>query len=121
MNYKWSGVHYGISLNKELHTHIKSRGDAKDEAEKIRLSIRAGTFRKVTTPDVSPDALMFQKFGELWIERGTDRYGRVGRSSHDGSIVKQLGLVELVAGPLKDVDGGLHWRHRVAICSEWGW
>jgi integrase len=44
-NYKWRGVHYRLSLDRELGKHIEGKTVAKREAERIRQEIRDGRFR----------------------------------------------------------------------------
>ncbi|MEZ5290150.1 MAG: site-specific integrase [Vicinamibacterales bacterium] len=43
-NFKWRGTHYRISLDRHLGRHVDSRSLAEDEAERIRVAIKAGTF-----------------------------------------------------------------------------
>src|SRR5687768_8317444 len=43
-NFKWRDKHYRFSLDKHLDKHIDNKSDAEDEAAKIRIAIKAGTF-----------------------------------------------------------------------------
>src|SRR5262245_32586827 len=45
LNYKWGGVSYRFSLDKQIGRRLKGKTDAKIEAENIRIAIRNGTFQ----------------------------------------------------------------------------
>jgi hypothetical protein len=49
--FKWKEVHYRFSLDRELGRPVTSKTEAAEEAERLRLAIRAGTLR-VQTPVV---------------------------------------------------------------------
>src|ERR1035437_5173257 len=44
--FKWKGTHHRFSLDKHLDKHIEGKSEAVDEAAKIRIAIKAGTFGK---------------------------------------------------------------------------
>lgn len=80
-NYKWNGVAYRFSLDRQLGRRLLGKTDAKNAADALRLAIRAGTFRdRVTvppTPGVPPvAAVTFATFAEKYLERATPKKAR---------------------------------------------
>jgi integrase len=69
------GPSYRFSLDAELGRHVGSKTEAIAEAEKIRLAIRGGTFRRqadvvpVTTPPATPEAITFEHFARTYLDR----------------------------------------------------
>lgn len=45
-NFKWKGVHYRLSLDREAGRHIDGKSKAQAEADRIRDAIRANRFRR---------------------------------------------------------------------------
>lgn len=70
LNYKppKGGMHYRLSLDRELDRHIDSKTEAVAEAERIKTAIRDGTFRPSEPPPPSPTPVMtFRGFAEeIW-------------------------------------------------------
>lgn len=67
--FKWKGVHYRFSLERELGRPVTSKIEAADEGDRLRRAIRAGTLR-VPKPEVEPMlVLTFRAFAETWKER----------------------------------------------------
>ena len=48
-SYKYGGKHYRISMDRYLDRRITSKTEALEEAEKVRVAIRGGTFQKKGT------------------------------------------------------------------------
>jgi len=65
----------GSRSTKSSAGRLKDENEAKAEAEKIRIAIRAGTFGKPTVAPV-PQAITLKALGEKWMEM---REGRVAR------------------------------------------
>ena len=66
------GPSYRFSLDRELGKHVVSKTEATDAAEKIRIAIRAGTFRRrgeVETPPAKPDTITLKDFGQIYFRR----------------------------------------------------
>jgi hypothetical protein len=97
LNYKWAGKHYRLSVDKEAGRRIVDRDEAKAEAEKIRIAIRAGTFRKPTRITPVPQAITFESLGKKWLEA---REGRVARPASEASCVAGWCGVNLSEGTL---------------------
>ena len=97
LNYKWADVHYRISLDKEIGRRLKDKNEAKSEAEKIRIAIRAGTFRTPASIAPVPDAITFEALGTKWMEI---REGRVARPQSEASCVAGWCAVPLAEGKL---------------------
>jgi hypothetical protein len=60
---------YRFSLDRYLGRRLKDKDDARAEAEKIRVAIRAGTFVLKPAPVAAPttaDALTLTEFGAIW-------------------------------------------------------
>jgi integrase len=96
LNYKWASKHFRISIDKEAGRRITDRDEAKAEAEKIRIAIRAGTFGTPSPVATLPSDLTFQQLGEKWIEN--ERTGKVERVENDQGCLRALGAVEVEAG-----------------------
>ena len=68
MNYKpHRGSHYRISLDRELGQHVDSKTAAIEEAERIRIAIRNGTFRQSDT--ATPAAATFGDRLDTYVRR----------------------------------------------------
>jgi integrase len=78
-NYKWNGVGYRFSLDKQIGHRLKGKTDAKNEAENIRIAIRNGAFQQgpvlVSTPTTA-EAVTFEVFAKLYKERATPKKAR---------------------------------------------
>ena len=76
LNFKWGETHYRLSLDKEVGRRIESKGEAIQEAERIRTLIRDSTFHAPTEPLLEPQALSFSMFADTWKkEKGVDLVG----------------------------------------------
>ena len=67
-NFKWKGLHYRLSLDRECRQRITSKTDAESEADRIRHAIRQGSFTSGPT-SASGDELTFRQFAAIWKER----------------------------------------------------
>jgi hypothetical protein len=68
-NFKWKGVHYRLSLDREAGRHLdsKSRALAKQiESEQI---YGTGSFRSQTPTDTLAPAMTFDMFANIWWDR----------------------------------------------------
>jgi integrase len=69
-NFKWKGVVYRLSLDKESDRPHRTRNEAHAEADRLRAAIRAGEYPIVpAAPAAPPTALTFRQFAELWYQR----------------------------------------------------
>jgi len=68
-NFKWKGVHYRLSLDREAGKPIDSKSLALAEAERIRTAIRNGSFRSQKSPDTADPAMTFAAFAQIWRDR----------------------------------------------------
>jgi integrase len=67
-NFKWAGVHYRLSLDREAGRRIDSKSEAQAEADRIRTMIRNGAFRAAVS--VATDTpLTFAQFAGVWKEQ----------------------------------------------------
>lgn len=73
VNFRWKGTHYRLSLDREAGRQIRSRSDARAELERIRLAVRAGTFRPAPDESQVRGELTFTQFSKLWRE-GSGQY-----------------------------------------------
>jgi integrase len=74
INFKHRGVHYRLSLDREVGRRIEGKGEAEAEAERIRTAIRDGSFRAPVTAaapqiGVATAPMTFAGFAEIWKER----------------------------------------------------
>jgi integrase len=96
-SFKWKGTHYRFSLDKHLDKHIDSKSEADDEAAKIRIAIKAGTFGQ---PTQQLDKLTVQQLLDLYDRR----YLQVKRAKSAGHLKYQVR--KIVATPLMLPTGG---------------
>jgi integrase len=84
-SFKWGPTHWRFSLDKHLSRQLKSKDEARAEADRIRGEIRAGAFRldNAPAPVTDPAALTFEAFAEIWLERAQ-------RPTRDKSYVRLL-------------------------------
>lgn len=76
LNFKWKETHYRLSLDKDVGRRIESRGEAIQEAERIRTLIREGKFRLAEEQRLEQTPLTFSAFAEKWKEeKGVDLVG----------------------------------------------
>lgn len=69
-SFKWKGVHYRLSLDKEVRRTISSKTEAHAAADELRTAIRHGRFRPPAGP-TQAETMTFDQFAELWsAERG---------------------------------------------------
>jgi integrase len=68
LNYKWKGKHYRLSLDREAAQPIRTKAEAKAEAERIRIAVRAGKFR-TPAPQTGVEETTFRQFAQLWRKR----------------------------------------------------
>ncbi len=58
-SFKHEGVHHRLSLDRHLGRRVTSKTEAEDEAERLRVAIRAGTFGQPVKPTTSPESPTF--------------------------------------------------------------
>jgi integrase len=74
-NFRWRGVDYRLSLNRELGRHIAGKTEANTEAENLRNAIRADRFQSRAdramqpTSAVTPNVLTLSAFAKIYFER----------------------------------------------------
>lgn len=73
---------YRFSLDRHLGRHIDSKSEAEDEAAKIRMSIKAGTFGK----PVSNDSMTLQQLTDTYLERYVDIERAARRAAYAGLL-----------------------------------
>jgi integrase len=71
LRFKWRGTDYRIALDEtELGTRIDSFNAALDAADRVRIAIRAGTWRAAPAPEAAPAPVMtFEAFAKTWQAR----------------------------------------------------
>ncbi len=97
LNYKWKGKHYRLSLDREGPDLVRTRGEARLAADKIRQLIRAGTFQ--TDDAAAAEArgeLTFTQFAALWKEAAGKFLVRPRENDY------RLGLIEEFVLPGSD-------------------
>ena len=67
-NFRWKGVNYRLSLDRECGHHIQTKTEAQAEAERLRIAIREDRYGDSSRP-ASLDALTFAEFAKVWEER----------------------------------------------------
>lgn len=67
-HFKWKGTHHRFSLDKHFDRHIDSKSEAEDEAAKIRIAIKAGTFGQATPRN----DMMLRQLADTFVERYVD-------------------------------------------------
>ena len=67
-NFRWKGVSYRLSLDRECGRHIGSKTEAQREAERIRLAIREGRYGDLSRA-ATLDEMTFSQFATVWEER----------------------------------------------------
>src|SRR4051812_11516671 len=69
MNFRWQGVHYRLSLDKEIGKRLENKSDAKKAAERLRTEIREGRFRPEQSQASIRPAMTFSQFADAWKEK----------------------------------------------------
>ena len=64
-HFKWKDTHHRFSLDKHLDQHIDSKSEAEDEAAKIRIAIKAGTFGQAAPRE----DMTLQQLADTYLER----------------------------------------------------
>jgi integrase len=75
-NFKWGGTSYRLSLEKEADHPIRTRDEARAEADRLRAAIRSRKYPalpETAAPASAPTALTFRQFAELWHQREGSR------------------------------------------------
>lgn len=70
-NFKWKGVHYRLSLDREVGRSVTNKTEAQAEADRIRANIREGRFRTIAP---SPSATL-EQLGELYFAKHLTKNG----------------------------------------------
>jgi integrase len=68
-SFKWGNKQYRFSLERELGTRITSRTLAEEHGDRLRQSIRDGTFHARHTETQQRNPITFHEFAEIWKER----------------------------------------------------
>ena len=69
-SFKWAGVHHRYSLDRVLGRAVRAKSEAADEAERLRVAIKAGTFRKPGDPEpVRRETLTLRQLLDLYLDR----------------------------------------------------
>ena len=68
-NFKWKGMHFRLSLDREAGRHLDSKSRALAEADRIRTDIRNGSFRSQTPTVMPAPAMTFAAFANVWRDR----------------------------------------------------
>ena len=89
-SFKWRDTHYRFPLDRYSDHHVSSRDDAKQEADRLRTSIRGGTFPPQSDTVHSPAALTFDAFGDLWLERARGSTSETQRRN-DRILLRRVG------------------------------
>ncbi|HUR20490.1 MAG TPA: phage integrase SAM-like domain-containing protein [Vicinamibacterales bacterium] len=77
LNFKWRGVHYRLSLDREIGRRLEGKTDARTEAERLRGAIRAGTFPlREASEDARAESLTLETFGQKFLERYSQARGK---------------------------------------------
>lgn len=88
-NFKWKGKHYRFSLDKYLGRHVDSKSEAEDEAAKIRIAVKAGTFGQ---PEPLRETLTVGDFLDSYKERYVD----LNRPASATDVGYQIGSIKAV-------------------------
>jgi integrase len=68
-NFKWAGEHYRFSLDRQLGKPIRSKIEAKKEAESLRIAIRDGKFQAKDEPPPVTAPLTLRQLAAVYFER----------------------------------------------------
>jgi integrase len=122
-NFKWKGVHYRLSLDREVRRSVTNKTEAQAEADRIRTDIREGRFRAVA---VGPSATL-EQLGELYFAKHLTKNGEplpkyerhrwnlMMRTSmrRANAIVQRLGTIEASAVTKHDVEAFQEFHRQV--------
>lgn len=97
------GPNYRFSIDRELGKRVADKTTAQKEAEKIRVAIREGTFRRqaeimATQPAATADAITLTAFGQTFLERA----GRGATANNRTCLRKLTAFTLLGSGTLGD-------------------
>jgi integrase len=73
-NFKWKGVHYRLSLDREAGGPIRNKTDAQAEAERLRNAIREGTFPAHHPGGQPATAITFRQFADIYVEEHVKKF-----------------------------------------------
>ncbi len=99
-SYKWQGVHYRFSLDRELARHVKTRDEANAEADNLRVAIRDGAFRRPVEPApavTTPDATTLAAYAKTYLSRAVQASGKTSWKD-DACVLGQLAAFRLEDG-----------------------
>ena len=89
-NFSWEGVSYRLSLNRVCGRHIDSKTEATQQADRLRQSIRDGTFNTQSTPISTPAAVTVEDMAALFVERARPTRREVAHRANRRAMLRQL-------------------------------
>ena len=86
-SFKWAGVHHRYSLDRVLGRAVRAKTEAADEAERLRVAIKAGTFRKPGDPEpVRRETLTLRQLLDLYLDRVVKPRGETAATAFSYAI-----------------------------------
>jgi integrase len=101
-SFKWRETHHRFPIDKYAERPLVTKDDARDEADRLRRLIRAGTFPPVSiTPatPTTPSELTFETFGAKWVTNARSTHSK-NQQMNDRGIVQRLSKVNLGDGAI---------------------
>ena len=89
-NFKWKGVHYRLSLDRETGRRMTSKTQAETEADRLRHAIREGTFGTKSAAVTTTAALTFEAFAALFVERARPVRRDATHRANRRAMVRQI-------------------------------
>jgi integrase len=96
-SFKWKDTHHRFPLDKYAEHPIRTKDDARTEAERLRIAIRGGNFPPVSVnSSVAATAadLTFETFGEKWREHGRADQSD-SQKANEKAYLKQLCVLKV--------------------------
>ena len=135
-SFKWDGRHYRFSLDREVGKRLKDKGEARGEADRLRIAIRDGHFRQpvaIVPVPATPEAKTFADFADTYLTRGVQASGKkswyddkivLGKLAafrfEDGSTLGEKALGAITEDDLEAVLADLRARGRsVSTCNKY--
>ena len=75
-SFKHEGIHHRFSLDRHLGRRVTSKTEAEDEAEQLRVAIRAGRFGEPATQTTSPECPTFAVIAAEHLKRHVEPHLR---------------------------------------------
>lgn len=125
VNFKWKGVHYRLSLDREVGQPVTNKTDALAEADRIRREIREGRFR---VAQVGPSATL-EQVGEFYFAKHMTKNGTMLPACEQhrwnlmmrttirraNGVEQRLGTIEADALTRHDVEAFQEFHRQVRI------